>query len=65
MPKMKSSSCAKKRFRITRKGKVIKYKAGRRHKLELKSPNRKLGLRQVAVLNKTDSKLIRKLLPYG
>ena len=65
MPKMKSSSCAKKRFRITRKGKVIKKKAGTRHKLEIKSPNRKLGLRRVGVLNKTDAKLIKKLLPYG
>jgi len=36
MPKLKTKSSAKKRFKITAKGKVIMPQAGKRHKLENK-----------------------------
>ena len=65
MPKLKTKSCAKKRFRVTKNGKVMKKKAFLRHLLENKSHGRKLGLRKMGQLNKTDGKTIRRLMPYA
>lgn len=65
MPKLKSSSAVKKRFKITASGKVMKKKAFARHKLEKKSSQRKMDLRKSAILNKTDSKVIKRMLPYS
>jgi large subunit ribosomal protein L35 len=64
MPKMKSDSAAKKRFKFSKKGKVLKKKAGARHIMEHKDKNRTLGLRKKGVLRKTDADLIKRLLPY-
>ena len=65
MPKLKSCSSAKKRFKISSKGKVLKKKGFARHKMEKKAGSRKMNLRSLAILNKTDSKLIKRLLPYS
>ena len=65
MPKLKSDSSAKKRFRFSKKGKVMKKKAGARHIMEHKDKNRTLSLRKKGILNKTDSKVIKHLLPYS
>ena len=47
MPKMKSHSGAKKRFRTTASGKVKRAQQGKNHK---KSSKRKMGLRQGAYM---------------
>lgn len=62
MPKQKTHSGTKKRFKITGTGKVMKQQAGMRHNLEVKAPGRKARLNQDQVLSKADSKVVKKLL---
>ena len=45
MPKMKTHSGSKKRFKVTGSGKVKYTQQGRRHILTKKSPKRTMGLR--------------------
>ena len=65
MPKLKTNRSAAKRFRFTKKGKIKKRNAGRRHILGSKSRKRKRYLRQTGYLSQSDAKKIRRLLPYG
>ena len=62
MPKMKTHSGAKKRFKITGSGKVMKQGAGMRHNLEGKSSKLTRRLNQEVVLKSQDAKVIKKLL---
>jgi large subunit ribosomal protein L35 len=62
MPKQKSHSGAKKRFKVTGSGKVMKQQAGMRHNLELKSSRRTRRLNQDQVLPNSDAKTIKRLL---
>ena len=62
MPKQKSHSGAKKRFKITGSGKVMKQQAGMRHNLELKSSRRTRRLNQDLVVPEVDAKVIRRML---
>ncbi|WP_010205217.1 50S ribosomal protein L35 [Salinibacterium sp. PAMC 21357] len=62
MPKQKTHSGTKKRFKITGSGKVMKQQAGMRHNLEVKSGKRKRSLNQDQVLAPQDAKTIKKLL---
>jgi len=62
MPKMKTHSGAKKRFEITRTGKIRRRKAFMNHILEKKSADRKRNLNRMTVVAKGDEKNIRKLL---
>ncbi|MDY2941185.1 MAG: 50S ribosomal protein L35 [Varibaculum sp.] len=62
MPKMKTHSGTKKRFRKTGSGKIMREQAGKRHLLEHKSSRltRRLGRDQVVA--KADAKRVEKLL---
>ena len=62
MPKMKTHSGSKKRFKVTGTGKLMKQQAGMRHNLEVKAAKRKARLNQDQVLAHADSKVIKKLL---
>ena len=62
MPKMKTHSGAKKRFEITRTGKLRRRKAFMNHILEKKSADRKRNLNRMTVVAPGDEKNIRKLL---
>ena len=62
MPKQKTHSGAKKRFKLTGTGKVMKQQAGMRHNLEVKSGKKKRTLNQEQVLAPQDAKIIKKLL---
>ncbi|MDF1478994.1 50S ribosomal protein L35 [Leifsonia sp. H3M29-4] len=62
MPKQKTHSGAKKRFKLTGSGKVMKQQAGMRHNLEVKSGKRKRSLNQEQVLAPQDAKVIKRLL---
>lgn len=62
MPKQKTHSGAKKRFRITGSGKVMKQQSGMRHNLEVKASHRKRRLNQDQVLAPADQKNARRLL---
>ena len=62
MPKMKSHSGAKKRFKKTATGKLRARHAFSSHILEKKSPKRKRGFRMDRVISKADRKTVNKLL---
>ena len=62
MPKMKSHSGAKKRFRKTATGKLRARHANSSHILETKSPKRRRGFRNARVISKADTKTVNKLL---
>jgi len=62
MPKQKSHSGAKKRFRLTGSGKVMKQGAGMRHNLEKKPSRVTRRLNADRVLAPEDAKTIKKLL---
>jgi large subunit ribosomal protein L35 len=62
MPKQKTHSGAKKRFKITGSGKVMKQQAGMRHNLEVKSSDRKRRLNQDQVVPEVDAKVVRRML---
>ena len=62
MPKMKSHSGAKKRFKTTATGKLRARHAFSSHILEKKSPKRKRGFRKDVTIAKADVKTVTKLL---
>lgn len=62
MPKMKTHSGAKKRFRRTGSGKLMREKAGKRHLLEHKSSKQTRRLSRDQVVALADTKRINKLL---
>ena len=64
MPKQKTHSGAKKRFKVTGTGKLMKQQAGMRHNLEVKSGKRKSRLNNDKVLAKGDAKQAMKLLGH-
>ncbi len=65
MPKMKSNSGAKKRFKITKNGKVKRAQGFKNHILEHKSPKRKRGLRGTTVSSEAEVQKVKKMLPYA
>jgi large subunit ribosomal protein L35 len=65
MPKMKSHSGAKKRFKVTATGKVRGRSAFTSHILEKKSAKRKRRQAMPAVIAPQDEKRIKKLLGAG
>ena len=64
MPKMKTNRGAAKRFKVTGSGKIVRNKAFASHILTKKSTKRKRGLRQSALVDETNVKGIRRILPY-
>ena len=58
MPKMKSHSGTKKRFRRSGTGKIMRAKAFKSHILTKKSTKRKRGFRQETELAAADKKVI-------
>ena len=62
MPKMKTHSGAKKRFKITGTGKLMREQANRRHLLEHKSSTRTRRLSMDVPLAPGDAKKVKRLL---
>jgi large subunit ribosomal protein L35 len=65
MPKMKTHSGAKKRFKLTAKGKVRGRHAFSTHILEKKSPKRKRQHGRPAKIEGSDAARVKKLLGAG
>jgi large subunit ribosomal protein L35 len=65
MPKIKTNRAAAKRFRKTGTGKYKFSKSHASHILTKKSRKRKRSLRQAQVVDKSNMKEIRRLLPNG
>lgn len=64
MPKIKTHSGAKKRFKLSKNGKVIRAHANKSHILNKKTTKRKRGLRQTVVADKTNTAAVKKMIPY-
>jgi large subunit ribosomal protein L35 len=62
MPKQKTHSAAKKRFKVTGTGKLLRRRAMKSHNLEKKSPKRKRRFRQQHDVHKSDVREIKRLL---
>ncbi|OHD07336.1 MAG: 50S ribosomal protein L35 [Spirochaetes bacterium GWB1_36_13] len=63
MPKIKTKSSAKKRFKLTATGKIKRAKAGKSHLLSHKSRNRKRKLLQAGLVDAGSYARIRECLP--
>ena len=65
MPKIKTRKCVAKRFKVTKTGKVMMSKSGRRHILTTKSSKRKRKMRKKIQAKGKFAKNIKKQLPYA
>ncbi len=64
MPKLKTHSGAKKRFNLTKSGKIKRARAYKRHILTKKTTKRTRHLRATAYADLTNIGAIRKMIPY-
>ena len=65
MPKMKTKSSAKKRFKVTATGKVMGGQAGKRHGMIKRSNKFIRDARGTQVLSEPDQKLVKHYMPYA
>ena len=64
MYKIKTHSGAKKRFKVTGSGKLVRNKAYKSHILTKKTTKRKRNLRKDIIMDETNVKNMKKILPY-
>jgi large subunit ribosomal protein L35 len=64
MPKLKTHSGAKKRFNLTKSGKVKRAHANKSHILTKKETKRKRGLRSGTYADSTNVSAIKRMIPY-
>ena len=64
MPKLKTRKSLAKRIKLTKKGKALRSKAGRRHLLSAKTKKRKRKLKRRALVSTAARKLIKRAMPY-
>lgn len=64
MPKIKTHSGAKKRFKLSKNGKPLRSHAYMSHILTKKNTKRKRNLRKATVADDTNVKQIKRLIPY-
>ena len=65
MPKLKTKSSAKKRFRLTASGKVKMPQAGKRHGMIKRSNSQIRKLRGTTTMSKQDGKIVKSYMPYS
>ena len=65
MPKMKTKSGAKKRFKVAASGHIKRGSAFLRHILTKKSTKRKRHLRGATSVHGSDTRSVRTMLPYA
>lgn len=65
MPKLKTKRSAAKRFEATGSGKIRRRRQNLRHILTKKNAKRKRRLGQTALVDSTNIKSVRKMLPYA
>jgi large subunit ribosomal protein L35 len=63
--KLKTHRGARKRFKITATGKVMRMHSGKRHLLGTKAPRRMRKLAKAVEVNPSDVPNVRRALPYG
>ena len=64
MPKIKTKRAAAKRFKATASGSLKRNKAYKRHILTKKSPKTIRNLRKSAIVDESNVKNMKKILPY-
>ncbi|MEX0297665.1 MAG: 50S ribosomal protein L35 [Kordiimonas sp.] len=65
MPKMKTKSSVKKRFKLTATGKVKSAQAGKQHGM-IKRTNKQIrNQRGTTVLADCDARIVKSFMPYG
>jgi large subunit ribosomal protein L35 len=62
MPKVKTSRGARKRFKVSGAGKILRRRAMRSHNLEKKSSKRRRGFRKAVGVAPSDVKGVKKML---
>ena len=65
MPKLKTKSSAKKRFKITAKGKVVMAQAGKRHGMIKRTNSQIRKQRGTTIMSKQDGEIVKSYMPYN
>ena len=65
MPKLKTKSSAKKRFKLTASGKVKMGQAGKRHGMIKRTNSQIRKQRGTTIMSKQDSKIVKSYMPYS
>ncbi|MFG5381540.1 MULTISPECIES: 50S ribosomal protein L35 [unclassified Yoonia] len=65
MPKMKTKSSCKKRFKVTASGRVVAGQAGKRHGMIKRSTKFIRNARGTTTLSKADEQIIKPMMPYA
>ena len=65
MPKLKTKSGAKKRFKLTASGKVTRAHAGKRHGMIKRTNSQIRKLRGTTTMSKQDGKIVKSYMPYS
>ena len=65
MTKLKTKSSAKKRFKISARGKVISAQAGKRHGMIKRSNSQIRKQRGTTTLTKQDGRIVKSYMPYS
>jgi large subunit ribosomal protein L35 len=65
MPKLKTNRAAAKRFKVTGTGKIVRAKANKSHILTKKPSKRTRRLRRSTVLDATNVKAVKRMMPYA
>jgi len=64
MPKMKTKSGAKKRFKVTATGRIVAAQAGKRHGMIKRSTKFIRQARGTTILSAADEKIVKTYMPY-
>ena len=65
MPKLKTKSSAKKRFKVSARGKVITAQAGKRHGMIKRTNSQIRKQRGTTIMSKQDSRIVKSYMPYN
>ena len=65
MPKIKTRKAAAKRFKVTKRRKILRRKGGKGHLLSVKTKKRNRALRRATLVSKSERRKILRLLPYA
>ncbi|OIP86603.1 MAG: 50S ribosomal protein L35 [Rhodobacterales bacterium CG2_30_65_12] len=65
MPKMKTKSSCKKRFKMTASGRIVRAQAGKRHGMIKRTTKFIRQARGTTLLSKADEKIIKPMMPYS
>ena len=65
MPKLKTKSSAKKRFKITARGRVKMSQAGKRHGMIKRTNSQIRKQRGTTMMSKQDARIVKSYMPYS